>query len=98
LLTSSDGRKSEFFSDKEFHGPLATGETIVAQIVRAWQLALARQPTADELQIAAAFVARQTAYLLKNPNQLPKDTSAARQALTNMCQALLISNEFLYLD
>lgn len=97
-LKSEDAKPREFSSEKEFHGPLETGDTVVASIVRAWQLALGRQPTGDELQTAADFVARQIVYLGNDPSQLPKDTSAAKQALTNVCQILLICNEFLYID
>ena len=83
---------------RALHGPLTASGTIVAQIVRAWQLALARRPTQEELETATHFVARQIAYLNQHSNQLPKGISAEKQALTNVCQALLICNEFLYSD
>ena len=98
LLKTADAKQLEFSSEKEFHGPLLPSGTIVAQIVRAWQLALGRRPAKDELYTATDFVARQVAYLHNHPKQLPKDTSAAKQALTNVCQTLLICNEFLHSD
>jgi len=98
VLTPTDAAPITFSSNEGFHGPLVTSETVVAQIVRAWQLALARDPTAEELQASTNFVARQIDYLQAHPAQLPKDVSAAKQALTNVCQTLLICNEFLYID
>ncbi len=97
-LTSADGMKVDYSSDKEFHGPLETSATVVAQVIRAWQLALGRQPTEEEIHTSVDFAARQIAYLQTNPGQLPSETSATQQALTNICQTLLICNEFLYVD
>ncbi len=88
----------ESSSVEGFHGPLVTSETVVAQIIRAWQIALGRGPTPAELRDAANFAAGQMAYLQNNPSHLPKETTAAKQALTNVCQTLLICNEFLYSD
>jgi mono/diheme cytochrome c family protein len=98
VLKSADAKQREYSSARDFHGPLTASGTIVAQIVRAWQLALARRPTQEELETATHFVARQIAYLHQHANQLPKGISAEQQALTNVCQALLICNEFLYSD
>jgi hypothetical protein len=58
----------------------------------AWQLAYLRSPTAEELRLAARFLETQTAELKGKA----KDPELA--ALTNLCQQLLASNEFLYVD
>jgi hypothetical protein len=58
----------------------------------AWQLAHLRPPTADELRLGTEFLKNQTAAL----EGKSKDPELA--ALTNLCQQLLASNEFLYVD
>jgi hypothetical protein len=87
------------------------GPDRTAQVRRAWQLAFQRPPTAAEQTEALAFVERQLAYLASLPpppadDKAKKDDKAKaepkptpeRQALTNLCQALLSANEFLYVD
>jgi len=73
-------------------------DTPAGQIKRAWQLALCRPPTSDELQIAQNFLQKQIAYLSEQTDQLLENVSAEQQAMTNLCQALMSSNEFLYID
>jgi hypothetical protein len=78
------------------------------QINRAWQLAFSRSPSATELADALSFVSEQIDHLQSAaPETKPdekKDKKAAPklspelQALTNLCQALLTANEFLYVD
>ena len=73
----------------------ASNSTLAVQIDRAWQLALCRQPTDDEFKLVQSFAADQLAYLEKNR----KGAKALNlQVLTNVCQVLLSSNEFLYLE
>jgi hypothetical protein len=61
-------------------------------IETAWRLAYLRSPTADELRLATEFLTRQTAALRE------KTKEADLAVLTNLCQQLLASNEFLYVD
>ena len=61
------------------------GDDAAAQVTAAWRLAFARVPTAPEAKDGAAFLAKMSAD--------KKDA-----ALTRFCQALLSSNEFLYVD
>jgi len=87
------------------------GPDRTAQIRRAWQLAFQRPPTAAEQTEALAFMERQVTHLASLPSppaddKAKKDEKAKaepkptpeRQALTNLCQALLSANEFLYVD
>ena len=71
----------------------AKGNTKPEQLVStAWQLAYLRPPTAEERKIGTTFLTSQTTALRakgKNPELA---------ALTNLCQQLLASNEFLYVD
>jgi hypothetical protein len=80
-------------SAADFHGPL--GVSLPRQIAYAWQLAYQRPPTAEELDVACQFVSEQVAYL-----RASGDKSADQElvALTSLCQQLLSSNEFLYVD
>jgi hypothetical protein len=58
----------------------------------AWRLAYLRHPAADERRLAAAFLTTQAAALA------PRSKEPEAAALTNLCQQLLASNEFLYVD
>jgi hypothetical protein len=106
---------SQFLLDQaaRFAARLETdaGPDRIAQVHRAWQLALQRPPTAAELTEALDFLEKQLAHLASLP-QPPADEKAKkdektksepkptpeRQALTNLCQALLSANEFLYVE
>ena len=70
----------------------------IGQVVRAWELALSRRPTDEEFRLAVEFLNRQLTYLHDHPNELPTGTPPERQAMINLCQALMSSNEFLYID
>ena len=62
---------------------------------RLWQLVYQRPITPEELSQAAAFVAEQRRAL-----EQPRCRAAINEltVLTNLCQQLLDSNEFLYVD
>ncbi len=87
-----------------------TGDDRARQVARAWQLAFSRSPTEPELADAFEFLSRQVDSLKtageKKDEKAGKDEkarSAAKpapelQALTDLCQALLSANEFLYVD
>jgi mono/diheme cytochrome c family protein len=78
------------------------------QVQAAWQLALARPPEPAELERALAFLAAQAspapAAAPGAAAGAPPATSAASaadppaDALTSLCQILLSTNEFLYVD
>ncbi|MDA0807651.1 MAG: DUF1553 domain-containing protein [Planctomycetota bacterium] len=99
ITLKTDGVKDYVVvSNDAFHGPVEKMETIPGQIVRAWQLALCREPSSDELNLAVNFIADQMETLQRNPTAIPKGRTASRQAMTNLCQTLLGSNEFLYIE
>lgn len=89
----------QFTLDNADHlaGDLQTqfGPDVSAQIRAAWQRILCRTPSEQELAEATAFVTTQTGDLAQQPDKQPQ---AARQALASLCQVLLGSNEFLYVD
>ena len=59
----------------------------------AWQHAYQRSATPEEVDLACRFVRRQTEHL-----RAAGQADAAVAALTDLCQQLLASNEFLYVD
>ena len=85
-------------SNKEFHGPLGQSAyelnaTIAEQIAYGWQLAYGRPPTREEVQLSIDFIEQQVVLLIAAKNKSPFG-----QAMTNYCQALLTSNQFLYME
>jgi len=97
-FTSAGDAAVDYPSDTGFHGPREARQALPSRAVRAWELALSRKPTADELQLAVEFLAEQLRFLDANPASVPDGSTADRQALTNLCQTLLSCNEFLYVD
>jgi len=61
------------------------GDDAGAQVETAWKLAFGRVPTPKESKDGAAFLSRMS-------------SDKKNAALTRFCQALLSSNEFLYVD
>lgn len=72
------------------------------RITRAWLTTLGHAPEASELDAAVAYVETQTAHYTANPppTEKPKEPAPAPQtlALATLCQALVSSNAFLYVD
>ena len=82
------------------------------RLKRAWELAFARQPTQEEIAQSEEFLAAQIDQIERqrnnetpNKDNQKKDKNSTRsklspqlQAWTDLCQALLGANEFLYLD
>ena len=64
----------------------AEAATARARVALAWQFAYQRPPTPDEADLAARFLVRQAARV------------GAPAALTNLCQQLFASSEFLHVD
>jgi Protein of unknown function (DUF1549)/Protein of unknown function (DUF1553)/Planctomycete cytochrome C len=90
LTLTATGPAETWDSTADFRGPAPAP---LAQLVaKAWQIAYLRSPTADERKLSAAFLKSQTVALRGKA----KDPELA--ALTNLCQQLLASNEFLYVD
>ncbi|MBC8117772.1 MAG: DUF1553 domain-containing protein [Candidatus Saccharimonas sp.] len=79
-------------SAAEFHGPLGT--SLPQQVAIAWRLAYGRPATSEELELGSRFVKEQTQLL----GTLGQKDDLELMALTNLCQQLLSSNEFLYVD
>jgi hypothetical protein len=102
---------SQFILDQSAHFARRlqkeAGNDRVQQVIRAWQLAFSRAPTDSERADAIEFLCRQVEHLeavTKKKDEKDKKAQPAekpapeQQALTNLCQALLSANEFLYVD
>ena len=96
-LQTESGDKLVVDTKTDFHGPLPDASLLPAQVARAWELAYSRPATSVELRAALEFLVRQVVYLQKEgTEEARKDPQL--HALTNLCQVLLSSNEFLYVD
>jgi hypothetical protein len=99
LLTQPDGYVATWKSDQGFTGPQATAvELSPSHLIQAWQKAYCRPPSRQELEIAIDFINQQCLEMAVRPRTLPEGVSPPQQALINLCQALLTSNEFLYVQ
>lgn len=99
-LTAANGKSIGVWkSDQGFRGPVPSSPAAIARlperIVRAWELAYGRAPKVGELNSALDFVAEQIRHLRSHP---VKDREPIGLAMANLCQALLNSNEFLYVE
>ncbi len=66
-----------------------------AQVAHAWRLAYGAAPSAEDVSDAAAFLAAQAAHFRA---KAAKGADPGRLALASLCQVLLGSNRFLYVD
>jgi len=69
-----------------------------ARVTAAYELALSRPPSQSEITRALAFVQRYSDELSKKPAQGENKTPLEVRAWQGLCQVLLASNEFVYID
>jgi hypothetical protein len=77
------------------------GTELSDQIKLAWQSGYARQPDEEELAAATQYLQEQSQIFLANPPTSGQDETKQdphREALASLCQAILSSNAFLYVD
>jgi hypothetical protein len=76
------------------------GDVPESQFQRAWQLAFGRTPSASEAKQGLAFLAEQTAILKGDAGEeaASQKPAPAHRALSSLCQALVISNGFIYVE
>ena len=85
-------------SQSDFHGPLnlknyEAKSSIAEQIAHGWQLAYGRVASREEVELSFNYVSEQITLLVEQSHASP-----IQQAMANYCQALLSSNEFLYVE
>jgi hypothetical protein len=88
--------QARHFADRvvaETGADLNKPEGIDRAVAHAWRLAYQRPAAPEELALARAFLRRQGPRL-----RGALGAGAGRAALANLCQQLLASNEFLYVD
>ena len=73
----------------------AAGDSLEAQIQSVYRLALGRAPVPEEHQWSRQLVQQQT-QIYASTEAPPKDVATA--ALASLCQTLMSTNEFLYLE
>ena len=91
-ITETGAGQGSWSSIKGFGGPAES--RLEKQIVFAWWLAYQRPPALDEYQQVAAWIARQ----VEIDSQAENGAAAVKQAMVSLCQSLLGSNEFLYVE
>jgi hypothetical protein len=92
-LTSASGEAiAKIDAAKQFHGPTAAPWPMLAAY--AWQTVYQRSASAEELALASQFVQQQLTTLAAQKTTGDHELAA----FTNLCQQLLSSNEFLYVD
>lgn len=98
-LPAGENGSQVWNSQEGFFGPRPGGESLhPGHLVRAWQLAYGRNPSHEELRLAIEFINEQRAAIGARAHALPAGSSPDIQPLVNLCQILLTSNEFLYID
>ena len=98
-LKSDTGTSSVWDVVKGFYGK-DSFESVASlalpnHIGRAWELAYGRAPSSAELDGALEFIRHQLEHLAGNP---VAKKQPMKLAMANLCQTLLNSNEFLYVD
>lgn len=98
-LATTENHSEVWDSQQGFLGPQPKGESLhPGHLIRAWELAYGRLPSRDELELAIEFINTQREAIGARAHALPPGSAPAIQPLVNLCQILLTSNEFLYID
>jgi len=97
VLNHADGNLT-VESATSFRGPSERTDRLAQQIHTAWNLILRRDPTQDEIHALKSFLSKQLENLYRDPQRVPPGSSPTQQVLVNVCQMLINSNEFLYID
>ncbi len=98
LLDGNGNVVKKWDSSADFRGPIdlkkfEVKSSVAEQVAFGWQLAYGRKPTREDVTLSLEFISAQLEILLREGNESPFE-----QAMTNYCQALLTSNQFLYLE
>ncbi len=91
-LKTTDGQERSWPSDKTFTGP--PPPSLANQVATVWHIAYGRPITREELTPVLTFLNEQ----LRSLSNSSPIADNELQAMTDLCQALLSSNEFLYVD
>ncbi|WDQ17765.1 PSD1 and planctomycete cytochrome C domain-containing protein [Rhodopirellula sp. P2] len=81
-----------------FQGPESDLQLLPAQINAAWEIVLSRPASEAELEMSLRFTSDQLVLMSHDLQGTPPGRSRGEQVLVNLCQMLLNSNEFLYIE
>ena len=89
--------QAEFMADRVAR---EAGSVPAAQARLAWRMALVREPNEAQVQSAVAFLTEHAEQFAAQPADKKEKNpiTPSHRALSSLCQALLISNGFLYVD
>jgi hypothetical protein len=76
---------------------IRTENDLDEQLNLAWRVCFSQAPESDTVKTLRSFVDRQSSVFLAQDNNLSIE-SARRMALASACQAMLSSNQFIYID
>lgn len=104
LMLMNGGYSREYAQSVALRMEAMKFDSVDAKIHHLWNLCYQRSPSAEEVQQAKAFLVSQENFYQKSPAKLEyvsrpaekKTAPAALMAVASLCQALLSSNEFLY--
>jgi hypothetical protein len=82
----------------EFHGPAEDLTQLPAQITAAWEIVLSRVPSDEELAMSLQFAGQQLSQMAVDSTGILPGRTPGQQVLVNLCQMLMNSNEFLYIE
>jgi hypothetical protein len=97
-FTPTGGKPVVHDSVTGFRGPEEDVTRLPAQIMAAWEIILSRSPGDDELKMSLQFASEQLTRMSRDSQGILPPRSPAHQVLVNICQMLINSNEFLYIE
>ncbi len=81
-----------------FRGPETDLALLPSQIRAAWEIVLSRAASDEELTLALRFASEQLTLMSRDAQGTSPGRARGTQVLVNVCQMLLNSNEFLYIE
>lgn len=96
-LTGPEGQNlGSWNSEQSLYPPATSPERLPVAVESAWQFCYSRAPVDAERQAVSDFVRNQFEYLTTTGKGRAPDV--VRQIVIDICQALMSSNEFLYVE
>ena len=97
-FTPAGGEPVVHDSVTAFRGPAEDFTHLPSQIIAAWEIILSRPPSDEELKTSLQFASDQLTLMSRDARGTSPGRSPAQQVLVNLCQMLINSNEFLYIE
>ena len=97
-LTEVSGKQQLFATETGFRGPPEEYAKLPIEMEAAWVRVYLRPPEKEEMAMMVRFAEQQIRLFHQEPHRVAAGSTIRVQVLTNLCQAMLNSNEFLYVD